>query len=159
MKHNSRGQRELRLHSCSILELNKWMRSWAFLSFCTGKAEMKTKMCLWAVIQWNENLPQVWPTSHLMVWSFSIIFVWSTGLSTICLLSHFSSIYLCIYNLSTYVFISIHLSKSIFYLLTYYLSYLSYLPTYIYYLSRTYYLSINNFSCPIYCLTIIFLSS
>lgn len=132
MKHNSRGQRELRLRSCSILELNKWMRSWARLSFCTGKAEMKTKMCLWAVIQWNENLPQVWPTSHLMVWSFSIIFVWST----ICLLSHFSSIYLCIYNLSIYIFINLCIYQypfiEIYFLPTYILSIIPLLSTYLY---------------------------
>lgn len=148
MKHNSRGQRELRLRSCSILELNKWMRSWACLSFCTGKAEMKTKMCLWAVIQWNENLPQVWPTSHLMVWSFSIIFVWSTGLSTICLLSHFSSTYLCIYNLSIYIYQPMYLSVSIYrylfstYLHTIYHTSLIYLLIYITYLEPTIYQSI-----------------
>lgn len=120
-------------------------------SFCTGKAEMKTKMCLWAVIQWNENLPQTWPTSQLMVWSFSIIFC-EINLSVYCLftftfffylLMHLSHIYMYIY-ISTYVFISIHLSKSIFYLLTYYLSYLSliYLLIYITYLSPTIYQSI-----------------
>lgn len=118
-------------------------------SFCTGKAEMKTKMCLWAVIQWNENLPQAWPTSQLMVWSFSIIFC-EINLSVYCLftftfffylLMHLSHIYMYIYQ-PMYLSVSIYLNLFSTYLHIIYHTYL--LSTYLYILPIYHLLSINQ---------------